>query len=329
MSGEKCAICGCRKFTPNPVRGEVTCDDCGYVKEENQIDFNDMNHTHGEHSHCAPTHGRHIGRNRRNRTYIDRRDVKNRRDRGLWRGMYRANEKTNLRANEIVREMEWRFEGVYVDAALEALHICFTDEVDKGAVKLKRPYHQMRDMKSKDGKDDVYVVSVSAVSTLMALSDFCLVPYFIWKGVADSLGLERNDCIKHKRHIKRFLQAMYLAHDNIVTRYAAVPLLRLRAQALDSLFQSLRKSLEHLKVERREELLKEVNERLQKLGEPSLLGDLGDERPDTLTAVVTLVVAEDLGIGISKEVVAMIFHFSTGGMNAPMRRCAHIVRARA
>ena len=87
--------------------------------------------------------------------------------------------------------------------------------------------------------------------------------------------------------------------------------------------------LGNLEGGRRDELLRAINERLQNLGEPSLDGDLFGENPDMLTAVVTHVVVEELGIDICKDDIAGIFYFSAGGMNAPLRRCAHIVRARA
>lgn len=331
MTIDKCTECNSRNLDRDDRRGQVVCKDCGLVTEENQIDFNDRNHTLGENTHCSPTRRRVVGRDRSNRTRMDKKDGRTRKDAAYWREMLRANEKTNLRANDIVREMEvWGFGGVYIDAALQALLICFTNEFDKGSVKLPRPYNRMRDMKSTDGKDDIYVIRLSMVSTLMALSDFCLVPFFIWKGVAESLGLERNDCIKHKRHIKRFLQAMYLAHDNIVTSYKAVPLLRLRTQALDAWFEHLRDRLDNLDIERREALLNGVNSRLQKLGEPRIdHGDDHNPQPDMLTAVVTVIVAEELGIDISKAEVAGIFFFTTGGLNGPLRLWSDDIRSLA
>ena len=331
MTIGKCPECNGRKLDRDTRRGQVVCETCGLVIEENQVDWNDRNHTLGEGSHCSPSRRRVVGHDRTNRTRIDKKDGRYRRDAAYWREMLRANEKTNLRANDIVREMEaWGFGAVYIDAALEALLICFTNEFHKGIVKLPRPYHQMRDMKSADGKDDVYVIRLSMVSTLMALSDFCLVPFFIWKGVAEDLGLERNDCMKHKRRIKRFLQAMYLAHDNIVTRYKAVPLLRLRRQALDAWFEHLRDRLRILGIERREVLLKGVNNRLQMLGEPRIdHGDDHNPQPDMLTAVVTAIVAEKLGIDISRADVACIFFYTTGGLNGPLRRWSDAIRSLA
>ena len=48
-------------------------------------------------------------------------------------------------------------------------------------------------------------------------------------------------------------------------------------------------------------LLKEVNNRMQKLGEPRIdHGDDHNPRPDMLTAVVTVIVAEELGIDLSR-----------------------------
>ena len=331
MTLEKCTECNSRNIDRDTRRGQVVCESCGLVIEENQVDWNDRNHTLGEDSHCSPTRRRVVGRDRRNRTRMDKKDGRNRKDATYWREMLRANEKTNLRANDIVREMEvWGFGSVYIDAAIEALFICFTSEFGKGSVGLPRPYHQMRDMVSTDGKDDIYVIRLSMVSTLMALSDFCLVPFFIWKGVAESLGLDRNDCLKHKRHIKRFLQAMYLAHDNIVTSYKAVPMLRLRTQALGAWFEHLRARLSNLDIEHREVLLKEVNNRMQKLGEPRIdHGDDHNPRPDMLTAVVTVIVAEELGIGISKAKVAGIFFFTTGGLNGPLRLWTDAIRSLA
>ena len=333
MTIDKCPECDSRKLDRDTRRGQVVCQSCGLVIEENLVDWNDRNHTLGESSHCSPTRRRVVGRDRRNRTRIDKRDRQNRRDAAYWRAMLRANEKTNLRANEIVREMEvWGFGAVYIDAALEALLICFTNEFDKGSVKLPRPYHQMRDMKSSDGKDDIYVIRLSMVATLMAINDFCLplVPYFLWKVVAESLGLERKDCIRHKCHIKRFLQAMYLAHDNIVTRYKEVPQLRLRTQALDAWFDHLRDRLDNLEIERREVLLDGVNDRLLKLGEPRIdHGDDHNPRPDMLTAVVTVIVAEELVIDISKANVACIFYITTGGLNGPLRNWSEAIRSLA
>lgn len=329
MTTGKCPECNSRKLDRDSRKGQVVCETCGLVIEENQIDWNDRNHTLGENSHCSKTRKRHVGRDKRSRTGIDKKDIRAPRDVNYWYGMLRANEKTNLRANDILREMEaLGFGDVYIDAAIEALLLCFTNEVNKGKVNLKRPYNQMRDMMSTDGKDDIYVVRVSVLSTFMALSDFCLVPYFIWKGMADCLGIERNDCSTQKRRIKRFLQAMKLAHNEIATPYT-IPQLRLRTQALDAWFVHLRAMLGNLEVERRDELLRAINERLQNLGEPSLDGDLFGENPDMLTAVVTHVVVEELGIDICKDDIAGIFYFSAGGMNAPLRRCAHIVRARA
>ena len=103
MTIDKCPECDSRKLDRDTRRGQVVCQSCGLVIEENLVDWNDRNHTLGESSHCSPTRRRVVGRDRRNRTRIDKRDRQNRRDAAYWRAMLRANEKTNLRANEIVR----------------------------------------------------------------------------------------------------------------------------------------------------------------------------------------------------------------------------------
>jgi len=48
-----------------------------------------------------------------------------------------------------------------------------------------------------------------------------------------------------------------------------------------------------------------------------------------LTAVVTVIVAEELVIDISKANVACIFYITTGGLNGPLRLWSEAIRSLA
>ncbi len=312
----KCTQCSSRDLEKDEIKGELVCNDCGTVLDENQIDYLHPSTQVGENAHISSARNDSLGSRSTRRTYIDAREARKSGKGNLIRTDQRAHAKKNARGHDILDEIRRLSNSEAITKAAEfVIKSCFTKNPEyEGYGEL--PLNQMRFMVSEQGKDAVYVISVCAVASMRVLSDFNLIGFYIWQEDAKKLELDSNDILIATKILTERIKRV--CRGNNMNPYGSLPLRR--RGALYAFEQKLRHWVRENNVANAELLLDWVAERIQSLDDNGD-GPMSDVNPNMLLAMITICGLEEFqSCRMTKKGVAEIFNLTVGGVNAKLKQ---------
>ncbi len=318
----RCTECSSRDLDHDENRGEVVCNECGFVLDDNQIDAGHPSGQVGENAHMSAQRNDSVGGRTTRRTHFDRGEARRNGLGNIIRPDQRAHSQRNVRANDILDEIR-RISGSenVARAAIPILTKCFTKE-GEGDGHGKLPLNQMRFIGSKPkdkGKDATYIIRVSAIATMRMISELGKIPYQYWQQDADRLGLDRNDVTETVKLIRTRLVNLF--RDRVPGSIdPRVGMQNLRKDTIDAFEQKLREFIRQHQIEHAEKLLKWFNERIQVL-DANGEGPLAQEKPRMLLAMVTICGIElfdDVKM-TKKSIAEEIYNLTVGGVNSRLK----------
>ena len=322
----KCIECSSRDLDRDEVKGEIVCNVCGTVLCEKEIDYQHPSTQVGEKAHISSARNDSLGSRSTRRTYIDPREARNAGKGNLIRIDQRAHVKKNARGHDVLDEIgRLSNSDSIVKAAEFVVKSCFTKNPEY-AIYGELPLNQMRFMDSEQGKDAIYVISVSAVASMRVLSDFNLIGFYIWQEDAKKLDLE------HQLKLHQITNDIHVATKILTERIKRIcratnanpygSILVRRGRALYAFEEKLRLWIRQHHVANAEPLLEWITERIQTLDDNGD-GPLSDVSPNMLLAMITICGIEEFGeCKMTKKGIAEIFNITVGGVNAKLNQDA-------